>query len=320
MAINKTHHSKYCFPWIMNRADPYVYRHFDGYYYFTASVPEYDRIILRKSKDLKSLAQAEEHVIWKKHEHGLMSEHIWAPEIHYLDGKWYIYFAAGEREDIWNIRIFVLECENDPIGGPWIEKGKMQSADSDPFSFRSFSLDGTVLENNGIRYFIWAEKLGVGRQISNLYIAEMQSPIKLKTDQVLLTSPDYDWERVDYWVNEGPAVLKKNGNLYLTYSASSTGADYCMGMLIASENSDLLDPSSWKKSRYPVLKSIPEKKIFGPGHNCFTKTKDGKDLLICHARQYKKIIGNPLYDPNRHAMVIEIEWTDDGYPIFGNLN
>ena len=138
--------------------DPYVYRHFDGYYYFTASVPEYDRIILRKSKDLKNLAQAEEHVIWKKHEHGLMSEHIWAPEIHYLDGKWYIYFAAGEREDIWNIRIFVLECENDPIGGSWIEKGKMQSADSDPFSFRSFSLDGTVLEINGIKYFIWAKK------------------------------------------------------------------------------------------------------------------------------------------------------------------
>ena len=124
----------------------------------------------------------------EKHEHGLMSEHIWAPEIHYLDGKWYIYFAAGEREDIWNIRIFVLECENDPIGGSWIEKGKMQSADSDPFSFRSFSLDGTVLEINGIKYFIWAEKVGVGRQISNLYIAEMQSPIKLKTDQVLLTS------------------------------------------------------------------------------------------------------------------------------------
>ena len=33
-------------PWILQRADPYVYRHTDGTYYFTASVPAYDRIVL----------------------------------------------------------------------------------------------------------------------------------------------------------------------------------------------------------------------------------------------------------------------------------
>ena len=34
-------------PWILQRADPYVYRHTDGTYYFTASVPAYDGIVLR---------------------------------------------------------------------------------------------------------------------------------------------------------------------------------------------------------------------------------------------------------------------------------
>ena len=43
---------KYNKPWILQRADPYVYRHTDGAYYFTASVPEYDRIVLRKSDTL----------------------------------------------------------------------------------------------------------------------------------------------------------------------------------------------------------------------------------------------------------------------------
>ena len=33
---------KYNEPWILQRADPYVYRHTDGNYYFTASIPAYD--------------------------------------------------------------------------------------------------------------------------------------------------------------------------------------------------------------------------------------------------------------------------------------
>ena len=86
-------------PFIEQRADPYVYRHTDGSYYFTASVPAYDKIILRKSDTLFGLKDAEEICIWKKHESGDMSEHIWAPELHYLDGKFYIYFAASRKED-----------------------------------------------------------------------------------------------------------------------------------------------------------------------------------------------------------------------------
>ena len=39
-------------PWIMRRADPYVYRHTDGSYYFTASLPEYDGIALRRADSL----------------------------------------------------------------------------------------------------------------------------------------------------------------------------------------------------------------------------------------------------------------------------
>ena len=38
----------------MQRADPYVYRHSDGTYYFTASVPAYDSIVL-KMANLESI-------------------------------------------------------------------------------------------------------------------------------------------------------------------------------------------------------------------------------------------------------------------------
>lgn len=308
---------KYNEVWIAQRADPYVYKHSDGYYYFTASIPAYDGIVLRRSKTLFGLAEAEEVEIWHKHESGPMSYHIWAPELHYLNNCWYIYFAGGEKEDVWNIRPYVLECKDqDPLTGTWTELGKMKRADDDEFSFEAFSLDATIFENKGKHYYVWAEKVGVGRQISNLYIAEMERPDKLKTVQVLLTTPDYDWERVNFWVNEGPSVVKKNGKLFLTYSASDTGPAYCMGMLTADENSDLLDPLSWKKERYPVLKTDEAKGIYGPGHNSFTKDEEGQDIMVYHARVTSEIVGNPLYNPDRHAMLMKLEWDEEGRPVF----
>ncbi len=307
---------KYNEPWILQRADPYILRSDDGSYYFTASVPEYDRIILRKADSLEGLKDAAEAEIWHKHESGPQSIHIWAPELHFLFGKWYIYYAGGDRDDIWAIRPYGLECTgSDPVNDGWIERGIMRSARDDEFSFRAFSLDATVFESGGRHYYIWAEKVGVGKQISNLYIAEMENGYTLKTVQVLLTTPDYDWERRGFWVNEGPAVISRNGKIFVTYSASDTGTDYCMGMLTADESADLLDPLSWKKERYPVLSSSAEHTVYGPGHNSFTTDSDGKDILVYHARTETEIIGDPLYNPNRHTMLMPIRWIDNR-PVF----
>ena len=303
-------------PWILQRADPYILKAGDGTYYFTASVPEYDRIVLRRSDTLAGLQSAEETEIWHKHESGPQSIHIWAPELHYLFGKWYIYYAGGDKDDIWAIRPYVLECAgSDPVNDKWIEKGKMTCADDDEFSFRAFSLDATVFENKGSWYYIWAEKVGVGKQISNLYIARMKNGYTLDTVQVLLTTPDYDWERYGFWVNEGPSVITRNGRVYVTYSASDTGIRYCMGMLTADEDSDLLDPLSWTKERYPVLQSSSEHVVYGPGHNSFTTDDEGRDILVYHARTETEIVGDPLYNPNRHTMLMPVKW-ENGRPVF----
>ncbi|MBR2260062.1 MAG: family 43 glycosylhydrolase [Blautia sp.] len=308
---------RYNEPWILQRADPYVYRHTDGKYYFTASLPEYDGIALRRADTLAGLAGAEEVRIWNKHESGIMSFHIWAPELHYLDGKWYVYFAGSDKDDIWALRPYVLECADaDPLTGTWVEKGQMQAADDDAFSFTDFSLDGTVFTCKGKRYYVWAEKVSVGKKISNLYIARMETPWKLTTAQVLLTTPCYDWERVGFWVNEGPFAIIRNGRIFLTYSASETGVDYCVGLLCADEDADLLDPEVWKKSRLPVLCSDASRKIYGPGHNCFTVDEQGQDIMVYHARTETEIIGDPLYNPNRHAMLMKIRWDAEGNPVF----
>ena len=105
-----------------------------------------------------------------------------------------------------------------------------------------------------------------------------------------------------------------------TYSASETGVDYCVGMLTAEEDSDLLDPKSWTKERYPVLKTDSALEIYGPGHNSFTKDEEGNDIIVYHARKESKIVGDPLYNPNRHAMLMKVKWDENDRPVFSYYN
>lgn len=304
-------------PIVKQAADPFVYKHSDGYYYLTASAPEYDRIEIRRSKTIQGLGENKPTVIWKKHKDGEMSAYIWAPEIHFIDGKWYIYFAAAKVSDVisemFDHRIYVLEnASANPLEGNWVEKGQLKT------NWESFSLDATTFEHNGVRYLVWPQNDPKIKGNSNLYIGELSNPWTLKGKQVMISKPEYPWECIGFLVNEGPAVLKRNGKIFITYSASATDYNYCMGMLTADEKSDLLDPKSWSKSEVPVFSTNYETRQYGPGHNSFTVSEDGKeDVLIYHARNYKEIEGEPLDDPNRHARAQKINWKADGTPDFG---
>ncbi|MGY5340691.1 family 43 glycosylhydrolase, partial [Levilactobacillus spicheri] len=151
----------------------------------------------------------------------------------------------------------------------------------------TFALDATVFEAQNKLYYVWAQKDPAIKGNSNIYIAEMANPWTINTKQIMLTKPEYDWETKIFWVNEGPAVLHRNGRFFLTYSASATDENYAMGMLTVAEDADLLDPASWSKSETPVFQSNMPIKQFGPGHNSFTVAEDGEtDMLVYHCRNY----------------------------------
>ena len=302
-------------PVLRQRADPHVTLHTDGWYYYAATVPEYNRLEIRRTRDLNQLAEAERKVIWRKHAKGQMGAHIWAPEIHHIDGKWYIYFTAGEAEKVWEIRPYVMVNESaNPLQGEWKELGRVNTG------WESFSLDATTFAHQGQRYYVWTQR---GRtpeegKGTNIYIAKMKNPTTLEGPAVLLTKPDYAWEKVKHEVNEAPSVLIRNGKVFMTYSAAATDASYSLGLLTAPANANLLDPKSWTKSPEPVFKTSEKNGMYGPGHNSFTTTPDGKtDLLVYHARDYRDIKGDSLRDPNRHTRVQVLGWKADGTPDFG---
>ncbi|MBN1402890.1 MAG: family 43 glycosylhydrolase [Opitutales bacterium] len=295
-------------PLIEQRADPFIYKHVDGRYYFTASVPAYDCIELRCSDRIAGLAEAEPVVVWRKPDSGPMSELIWAPEIHHNKGHWYVYFAAAPsreiKDSLFQHRMYAICCkDSDPLNGKWSEPVQIKTP------MESFSLDATTFTHKGRLYYVWAQKDTAITGNSNLYIAEMDTPVTLKTNPVMISKPEYDWETRGFWVNEGPAVIVKNDKVFITYSASATDENYCMGLLYSNSDSDLLDPSSWIKSTSPVFSSCYEHGVYGPGHSSFTISEDcSKDILVYHARTYTEIVGDPLWDPNRHTFVKEIKW------------
>lgn len=302
-------------PLVKQRADAQVFRHTDGYYYLTGSVPEYDRLVLRRSRTLAGLATAEERVLWRHEATGPMSGFLWAPELHLFQGKWIMYFAAGPSgggEDVFRIRTYAIVCDGpDPMTGNWKVLGKFESP------FDGFNLDSTIFEHRGVSYFCWAEREPGIETNSNLYLAPLKTPLTLGAKAVRLTVPTLDWEIRGFKVAEAPAVLARNGRLFLTYSASATDDRYSLGMLTARDDADIMDPKSWVKSPQPVFVSSEVTSVYGPGHNSFTVDEQGRDVLVYHGRDYKAITGDPLFDPNRHTRVQRIYYREDGTPDFG---
>lgn len=301
-------------PLVRQRADAQIFRHTDGWYYLTGSVPEYDRVVLRRSKTIAGLSTAKEAVLWRHLASGPMSGFIWAPELHLIDGRWIMYFAAGPSgggEDVFRIRTYALVCDGkDPMTGKWSVLGQLETP------WDSFNLDSTSFVHRGTRYLCWAQREPGIETNSNLYLAPLATPLTFAAKPTRLSVPTLDWEIRGFKVNEAAAYLNRNGRVFLTYSASATDARYCLGMLTAAEDADLMDASVWTKSPVPVMVSSPENRVWGPGHNSFTVDERGRDMLVFHARDYEKITGDPLFDPNRHTRVQPIRYDAAGVPIF----
>ncbi len=238
-----------------------------------------------------------------------------APELHFLQGKWYIYFAAdaGQNE---SHRIWVLESDSsDPLSATWTFKGQLTDKSN------KWAIDASVFENNGKLYALWSGWKGNQNGQQNIYIAALENPWTIQGQRVKLSSPHFRWETFGsenppyVAVNEGPEILKHDGKIFLVYSASGCWTDhYALGMLTARSGSDLLNPKSWKKSHHPVFTGSPEAHTYGPGHNGFFKSPDGaQDWIIYHA--------NP--EPHegckdqRSSRIQPFTWKTDGSPDFG---
>ena len=248
--------------------DPWVIAH-AGAFYDCRSVG--NGVIVRKSDTLAGLSSAEGRVVYRAPAGTAYSANYWAPELHYLDGAWYIYVAADDGENA-NHRMYVLRGD-DPLGA-FEMVGKITD-DTD-----RWAIDGTVLTWENEHYFVWSgwENDEDGEQ--NLYIAQMDTPVSIDSPRVKISTPTYKWEKRGMGVNEGPVALEKDGALYIVYSASGSWTDdYCLGMLRFA-GGDVLNAKSWAKC--PVAVFTGRETAWAPGHCSFVRV-EGVDYIVYHA-------------------------------------
>ena len=291
-------------PLKLDGADPFLTYH-DGWYYLSATAGT--DISLRRARRIGELKDAPDEVVWRDDAPGRFRD-MWAQEFFQLDGpngrRWYLYYTASDGADDHH-RMFVCESAGDDLRGPYTLKAKLQTDPDDAW----YAIDGSVLRlPDGRLYFLWCGKPSPAGQ--GLYISRMTDPWTLTGPRVSLPAEGFGCDEV----REGPVTIQRNGKIFLLYSACDTGKpDYKLGMLVAGDDADLMDPTSWVQHPAPVFARSDERGVYGPGHNNFFQSPDGtEDWIVYHA----KTESGYTYR-ERSARAQKFTWGTDGMPDFG---
>lgn len=278
-----------------NTADPYVIR-YKGYYYHCYG--NGSGVYITESKSLFEIGSGTTTRVYDSSAENALK--MWfAPELHRIDNKWYIYGAPDHGNNLHVMTVLVREGDS-PIG-EYKNLGMMKGLEN------QWTIDGTVLKYGNQLYFIWT-------RCREMYIAKMSDPCTVTGKITVLTKPEYPFETRAGIVNEGPAVLYRGDKIHVVYSANdSRSDDYCLGLLTFQAGNDILDIGSWTKHPYAVFEKTDE--IFGPGHCSFTTvTEEGTeiDYMVYHANLES---GSGWY--GRNVFIKKFCWDQNDTPVFG---
>lgn len=284
--------------------DPFVCKGPDGQYYSVAESTDSRRIEVFASDRLTDRGIC--RTVYTAAESGPSSADLWAPELWYLRGKWYIYYAgaSGKGMENWHThRMFVLES-NHPLG-PYRFVGQLELGEQ-------MAIDGTVMElPDGRLLFIY---MGRCDEVNALYLAPMRSPTEIAGPPRLLCRPEYPWEAD---INEGPFPIVREGEIHLLYAANAAHLPkYCLGLLHCTDPEHVEDPAVWVKEENPILTGTDD--IIGPGHACIVPSPDGtEDWLVFHSKFDRE---EALFAGwNRVVNLLRVRWDNRQRPVFDPL-
>lgn len=266
--------------------DPYI-TYSQGAFFLTFTAG--DRVEIWKASSLPGLShQPEKHTIWRPPPDTDHSNDLWAPELHQLQGRWYVYVAAahpvhGNKSH----RMYVLggpAAHQDPTHGGWEYLGPIQGMDQ-----RQWAIDGTIVHLNHQMYFVysgWPVGEMQSEKTQEIFIIRLRDPVTADSGATCLCEPREPWERSgDAGINEGPQFLQAQDNSWVGVVYSCAGSwtkDYKMNTLQYIRG-DPLNRSSWRKNMQPLISNNNGTSgPWGPGHGSFIHIGN-ETLGIFHA-------------------------------------
>lgn len=307
----------YPFPFVADRADPTVLAYQGRWYLIGTDDVGGDcvspkRLLIRTADTIAGLATAADHAILRAGPAGIRGC-FWAPELHVIGGRLYCLFAPCIGAADWkNVQAHLsrLRDGGDPVvAADWETPRPVLRADGSPLRLDAehpgLSLDMTYVEDGGRGHVIWSQRYITDRiGDAELWIATVDParPWQLTSAPVRLVTAEYGW---DHNVAEGPFAVRHGDRLVVTYSGSTVGPTYAVGMVEAPAGADLLDPGVWTKAPAPVLGTGSHFSHWGPGHNTFGVDEDGMEIMVFHAHPDFSTRG-------RCAAIRRVHWAADG--------
>ncbi|WP_052737760.1 family 43 glycosylhydrolase [Bacillus sp. SA1-12] len=298
---------------IRGYADPGVIKYNGKYYLIATNESGFTSLDVREADTILGLKDSPVNTIFNHNTSGELSGSLWAPEFHNINGDLYV-FCAGGSPHWYTVQSYVMKLKdggNPATPTDWETPKRVLKKDGGFLADSGLTYDMTYFEHKNEHYVIYnyGGPAGTPDEISTLLIAKINpdEPWKLTTDPIVINKPNYGWERLTTEVVEGSFILKHGDQIHLTYSASGVDTTYCLGLLSANENSDLLDPASWTKNNYPILNSESVSGEYGPGHNSYALDEDGNLVNVYHTM--------PAGGGHRNISARIVHWAADGTPV-----
>jgi len=229
---------------------------------------------------------------------------LWAPDIEYFNGQYYVYYAVSDTTLSGAGSAIFVATSASPLG-PWTANGVPVV---EPTVLRT-TIDPAIVQDDAGQRYIFFGSFNGGI-----------SARALSADG-LASSPDSEVQITTPSRYEAAYVIKRNGYYYLFASASNcclgplTGyavfagrSQKVLGPYVDSDGASLLDS---RVGGTPVI-TMNGNRFVGPGHNAIFTDASGQDWMLYHAVDLNK----PFFAngwTRRPVLMDSIDWVD-GWP------
>ena len=245
--------------------DPFIMLH-QGVYYAYGTQAE-DGIEVYTSDNLEEWEKAPALALHKDNSFG--DKWFWAPEVYYVNGKFYMYYTAEEH--------MCVATSDSPLG-PFIQEVKKPMLEGEK------TIDNSLFIDDDGTPYLFFDRFNDGL---NIWVAELEEDLITIKKQTLhpCIHVSQEWEKVWPRVNEGAFVTKHNGMYYMTYSANSYESPF-YGVGCATATSIM---GEWTKYPDNPLLQKPGN-LVGVGHSALFRDKKGDLRIVFHAHHDDKNI------------------------------